>query len=27
VRHFIMHVRRAGLVVTRPLNCGVSRQS
>ena len=25
MRHFIVHVRRAGHVVTRPLNCGVSR--
>ena len=25
VRHFIMHMRRAGHVVARPLNCGVSR--
>ena len=25
VRHFIVHTRRAGYVVTRPLNCGVSR--
>jgi hypothetical protein len=22
VRHFIVHTRRAGHVVTRPLNCG-----
>jgi len=25
VRHFTMHTHRAGLVVTRPLNCGVMR--
>ena len=25
MRHFIVHTRRAGHVVTRPLNCGVSR--
>jgi len=25
VRHFIVHTRRAGHVVTRPLNCGVRR--
>jgi hypothetical protein len=25
VRHFIVHTRRAGQVVTRPLNCGVMR--
>src|SRR5688572_26264689 len=27
VRHFIVHTRRAGRVVTRPLNCGVSRMT
>src|SRR5512134_2548297 len=27
VRHFIVHTRRAGHVVTRPLNCGVRRNS
>jgi hypothetical protein len=27
VRHFIVHTRRAGHVVTRPLNCGVMRSS
>jgi hypothetical protein len=26
VRHFIMHMRRAADVSTRPLNCGVMRQ-
>jgi hypothetical protein len=26
VRHFIVHTRRAGHVVTPPLNCGVMRQ-
>jgi predicted RNA binding protein YcfA (HicA-like mRNA interferase family) len=26
VRHFIMHMRRAGRVVTPPLNCGVRRK-
>jgi hypothetical protein len=25
VRHFIMHMRRAGQVSAPPLNCGVSR--
>ncbi len=25
MRHFILHTRRAGHLVTRPLNCGVSR--
>ena len=27
MRHFIVHMRRAGHVVARPLNCGVMRQS
>ena len=26
MRHFIVHTRRAGYVVARPLNCGVMRQ-
>jgi len=26
VRHFILHTRRAGRFVTRPLNCGVMRR-